>query len=1215
MPCVTITLFGEFRVATESGSVDFPTLKTESLLSYLLLHPGEARRDRLAVMLWPDLDEGRSKRNLSTTLWRLKAAIAEAPSVQLIVDERCIQVACENVEVDALRFKKLLNDADHAQGMRSELLRQAEALYVGDLLENNSEAWCEEDRRYLQGLYSGIVKELATKARESGNYRVALGHLRKVVDIEPLDEDAQRELMLVLYLTGNRNEALSQFERMRRQLKSELGVKPSHATLELWEYIRSHPAYGKSPTKRLGTWTGDDSLQSPGTNSIPMFGRNEMVLDLLGAVDRAARGEGGAAMVSAEAGFGKTKLVEAIAAEAGLRGFDILSGQCPEVQDPRSYYVFVQALWPRMSDSRWEATAASGPLLLLRGLAPDSQVNNRPDGEPTSASYNSAIVVEAFLTLFAGKYAQRPTLLILEDIHRIDKASASVLVTLLERLSKLRLFILATKRSEYPDSSNMSSIFVAHGAKEIRMEPLDETETGKLIRAALHSSSVSNSVIRYVWGRSHGVPLFVLEFVKYLQDERMLRRDDDNHWILDAGVQPLEASGAIPSRVQEVVKRRIEALGPECKKVLQVAAAFGQEIDFDVLRKLVGSSEDALVDATDKLVGLRLLIETDRGFRFSHELIKLVAASMLGRARLRVIHATLARLVERSTPWNAEDLAWHYEEAGNAKEASNYAEAAGDKARSVHANADAVSWYSKAMGLLDRSSPPAPQSLRHRATLLQKRQEALEVLGDREGQAADIVSIHAIARQMHDKRLLAESLLLRANLLVRINAPADALKSARSASRRFRRIRDLTGVARAREVTGVAYENMRRYSLASAEFGRSLRMFRQVGDLSGEARGLMHLGVCHAYRNRDTIALRCLTKAEDLLRSLGDRRAIGMVDLQRGIVYRYLGQLVRSEYHLLRGVTELKGMGDRVGEARGLGQLACTHAALGRLRESIHECETALRIARQAKDVRALIMILNNAAFGVYRLTGGYLRGERYANEAMRLVADGGNVENPAAYGDTMAAILVETGRLNEALQWARQSEARYSASGYRTWIGIDIRLTLGSILLELGRPREAMACLRRAKRDLGRNREPASELLIQTGMAMASLQSGNMKRALGHERCISALLNRVDGVEQIQRVYWTQFQILRKAGRDGAARRALRRAVFAIVRQASTLKGPIRTHFLASKVNTKILHELLSLSRSVGPGRDKRSVKELLRTVEVPPNPDGLATLGSPLQ
>jgi len=917
-----------------------------------------------------------------------------------------------------------------------------------------------------------------------------------------------------------------------------------------------------------------------------LVGREDVLSELLRSIGDAARGQSGAVIVSGEAGIGKTKLIETVIDEARLRGLAVLHGQCPDLQNPRPYHAFIQALWERISASSHRAEGTPASLsALLRTLGPDSGEGVRIGStEVSSEAYGSAVIVEAFLNLLVGGVSEeRPTLLVLDDIHRIDGASGALLVTLLGRLSKQKLFVLLTMRSDDPRARTVASGLIAGGAREIQLQPLSQTGIRKLTRSVLQANTVSADVARYVWERSNGIPLFAIELLKYLHAEGLIEQRSGRYWVLSETVKTAEIAGGIPSRIQEIVRRRIEALDPEVRRVLLVSAVFATEVYFEILKDAVAKPEGELADACEDLVSLRFLRETEHGFQFSHELTRHVAASMLGRGRLRVVHARVAKLIERRMPAHVEDLAWHFEMAGNVEKGLIYAEASGDKARSVHANVDAAAWYSKALALQDKLYPGSADHLRVRAGLLQKRQDVLDLLGDRDRQAADVGAIYAIAQQLSDKRLLGESLTLRANLLIRLNAAGEAMKCARLACRHFSEIGDAGGVARSHEAVGLAYENLRRYSAASAEFRRAQKVFRRIRDRAGEARVLIRVGTCLGYSNQNASALKCLNKAGPLLERLGDRRDLAMVFLQKGILWRFLGKLRTSEFLISRGVSIYREIGDRVGEARGLGQLAVTHAAMGMLRDAVHECESALRTARQAGDVRALIVTLNNSAYGVHRLAGNFVRAQRYIREALQLVSQGHNSENPVVYEDTAAAVLLDAGRPSEALRWARRGEARYAAVGSRNWLGIEIYLRLGAILGKLGQLREARRSLQLAQRHLARSSEPGTELLIAAEMAGIFLDLGNLKAAAKCEGRISRLLGRVDGVERIQKVYWTQFCVLKRTGRRGAAARALRRAVAAIVRQAGTLRKPMRRRFLTVPLNRDILREFWSSSHSSG--------------------------------
>src|SRR5438552_18088509 len=479
-------------------------------------------------------------------------------------------------EVELCKVKEVLREAHETRDGRPVLLELVEAMCEGDLLEDRLEEWCEEERLSLRTAYVTLLRELTEISKAGGDIAKALEYARRVVKIEPLDEDARRELMILLHLAGKRAEALAQFEALRQLLKAELDVTPSDATLQAFLHIRSHRILEISGSSRVAH--SDGGTSSADFDSMPLVGRADLASGVLRSIEDTAHGRGGAAVISGETGVGKTKFVEFIVTESNLRWFEVLDGPCPDLQNPRPYQVFVQALWRRMCESL-QAEGTGTPLgALLRAFVSDSVARNPTNpGDVSPRTYDSAMIVEVFLSLLDARNSARPILLALEDIHRIDKASINLLITLLGRISKRKLFVLATIRSDESESRSLISQLIVGGAREIQLLPLNADEVEKLLRLALNSVSVARPVISYVWERSGGLPLFALEFLKYLQAEGMIVRAPDGNWLFGGRMIAVEASGEVPSRIQEIVRRRIESLDPAVKRILLTASVFSTE--------------------------------------------------------------------------------------------------------------------------------------------------------------------------------------------------------------------------------------------------------------------------------------------------------------------------------------------------------------------------------------------------------------------------------------------------------------------------------------------------------------------------------------------------------------------------------------------------------------------------------------------------------------
>jgi DNA-binding SARP family transcriptional activator len=1167
MDSCSVKLLGTFSVDIGDQVTHFPTQKASELFAFLLLAHKKVSREVIAAALWPEIAEDAAKRHLRTTLWRLRKVLRTIPDTRLETNAATILLD-SSLQVDVARFEALVESIDHLPPLdQARVLQEAVSMYRGDLLEGRTYDWCEEQRRHFKSLYVRLLRHLARHCRATGDFRNAISYGIKLLEIDPSDEDAHRELMLLYHLSGDRDAALSQFGKLRSALQAELSVQPSQASIELWQYLQSQderPVPSRALKLRM-------EEQPNGLGRAPLVGRQDALKTLMACMNQVAAGLGCAALVSGEAGIGKSTLVEVLAVEAGLRGFDLLQGSCPDLQDSPPYQVFVQALWPRITVAERESLEAPSALkVLLKVLTQRVDPTASPVEIPASGAFNSAIVNETLIGLLAGKYATKPTVLILENLHGIDKASSSLLVTLLDRLRGFRLLVIGTVREEEPGSGELLSRMVSVGATLVKLDPLSEAEVAELMRGILRSKNLGSDLVSYIWKHASGIPLFVIELVKFLCAKGFLARDGSGRWVLAQEASEV-IRGALPLRINELIRRRLDMLDDASRRVLSAVAVFGPEISFDNLRELTDLPEDDLVRCTDRLVETHLLLETADGFRFPHESVRLVGISSIGKTQLRSLHLKAAEILELQKPWLKEDLAWHFAEAGVAEKALLYVEASGDKARLVHANANADEWYSKALRILEGRQGDY-QVVHRRVDLLRKRQEVRELMGDRVGQAADVDAIDAAACELEDPHLRAEATVLRSNLLIRRNRGREAFESAQRAIQMFRTIGDMKGEARAREIAGLVHLSIRRYDLAQGEFRRVLSMYRSIRDRAGEARALTHLSAVLAFRMQNLGAIKCLDRAEVLLRELEDDRSRAMVLMQKGILYRFLGKSSTSEQLLQVSLDCLRRIGDSIGEARGLSQLALTHAFMGRLRDAVHESERALRIACRAGDVRAEIVILNNAAYGVFRFVGGFRRAQRYAARAMRLVAQDRGIENATPYADTMAAILLDEGQLEAANHWSEFSRSLSAGEGMRgTWIDLSARFTLGCICLERGQFARALDQLSTVRARLPSNAESEFELRTIAAMARAHVALLRPTKALECLQQMRGLLAKVDSCEKMQEVYWSRFRVLESCRNFSAAKRALHKAYEQMMRQMITLKGPMRRQFIAIQINARI--------------------------------------------
>lgn len=212
-----------------TGEAAWP--KSLALIVYMAREPGPDRREEILGVLWPDLEEKRARRALNQLLYTLRKA---SPDLDLESVSGAVDFGRE-VWLDVEEFEKRLEAED---------LEGAVAVYSGPFLADlrvdapEFDHWADRQRADLARKFRRAVLQLATGSKESGDCESAVVLCRRLVDADPLDDEAQHLLIECLNLRGDRVAALRQFDAYRESLAHELDVEPLDHTRELVARIR-----------------------------------------------------------------------------------------------------------------------------------------------------------------------------------------------------------------------------------------------------------------------------------------------------------------------------------------------------------------------------------------------------------------------------------------------------------------------------------------------------------------------------------------------------------------------------------------------------------------------------------------------------------------------------------------------------------------------------------------------------------------------------------------------------------------------------------------------------------------------------------------------------------------------------------------------------------------------------------------------------------------
>jgi tetratricopeptide (TPR) repeat protein len=595
-----------------------------------------------------------------------------------------------------------------------------------------------------------------------------------------------------------------------------------------------------------------------------LVGREHEINQLIEYLDSATAGKGTTVLISGEAGVGKTRLVNEFLNHAEKRGAKTLSGWClSEAAIP--YFPFTEAFnnyVSTLSDERTKSTMTRqmGITGWLRG--PESvraQIARRPEPQEylSTPEIERDRTFEAATRVLLQLSAQEPAVLFLDDLHWADHMSLALLHYLSRKCRDSHLLIVGTYRPEeliqtveerhHPLEETMFSMSREGLMTRMVLSPLKRGDFPDLVRSVFHSS-IDEKFVEKLYEETEGNPLFTLEMLNLLVDEGFLS-EEGGRWTLTAPMEEIR----IPSKVHDVIVRRIGRLGREDRNLLNLAAVCGRSFSPETLSRTLASD---IVEVVQTLFEIeqrhRLIRHEDSMFEFTHHKIREVIYSDLPGALRRIYHVKTADCLEQAladkiSDGYMADIAHHYVEGGIPEKAFVYLLRLGEEAVDIFANAQAIEYLSKALEATQKDTALATEEnlgriygLRGRAWMGQG--EAVKAFDD-----FSLFLQNAIA--LSDESMMAEAHYF-AGSARQMSWDYDeavphytkALELARKTGNKFIESRSLC------DLIGPRMGSIDTFHESPTLFEESLSVSKEIGDKYVEAVNPFWVGVYHNWR-------------------------------------------------------------------------------------------------------------------------------------------------------------------------------------------------------------------------------------------------------------------------------------------------------------------------------------------------------------------------------
>ena len=643
---VRVRLLGSLAIDVDEKRVEPPaSRRAQALLGWLALNPGMHARGLVAGRFWPDVLDSSARQSLRSAAWSLRRALG--PEGEGVLRALREEIGLDGAVTDLQEWE------EHVAAGR---LEEALALERGDLLAGLDDDWVHEAREEHRARLARVLEQLAGASEGER----AIDWTRRWAALDPLAEAPARALMQRLADAGDRSAALAVYSKLRERMRLELGVSPSPETRAIFDSLR-------------------ESTLDPVDSGQGKAGSGAVASDLVGRAAElrrldALRGRGGVVLLSGEGGIGKTRLATELLRRAAADG--ARTGLCAalDIGGAAPFTLWAELLGELvrgLPDPRAVATWPGELARLVPELGPAS-------GPPAPPELERARLFEAAVQLFEFASADRPLVVLVDDLHLADPASIELLAYVGRRTPSMDALILATRR-ETPQRAEVDAAIDALARRgalldDLRLEPLPATDVAALVRTV---AELDDSEVERIADVAEGNPLLAVESAR----------------AADAGEH------GPPATLRASVRAQLAGLGDEARDLAELLAVAGRELN----RRECAASCDAgdAAGAATAAAECGLLAAAGGRIGYRHGLLREAVYDALPDPRRAWLHERLADGLETSSEPGSgardAEVARHLLLAGNGDRAVEHLRRAAAHARGLACLPEAADYLREAL--------------------------------------------------------------------------------------------------------------------------------------------------------------------------------------------------------------------------------------------------------------------------------------------------------------------------------------------------------------------------------------------------------------------------------------------------------------------------------------------------------------------------------------
>ena len=597
----------------------------------------------------------------------------------------------------------------------------------------------------------------------------------------------------------------------------------------------------------------------------------------------------------------------------------------------------------------------------------------------------------AIINLFLTEGLIRNTIIELDDAHWMDNDSKELVHRLLPRLRNSSIALLITSR--YNDEGGKPILFKPSAVKNSKLPSLEidiQSLDGATLRVFAENNlqgPISQEFYELLVRTTNGNPFYLEQLIEYFSESNLLNKQEGVWHIKDASIK-------LSNSINAILTARIDRLSSLVQETVKAAAVIGREFEVPVLSEVMKVQNAFLEEKGDVQTVLEEQIQVaeksqiwramnELRYIFKHSLLREVAYDMQLRTRLRELHLTIAKAIEKVYSSQLEqkyvDLAFHYEQAEVADKTQEYLILAADHAKNNYQNQQALNLYEKLQNALEKGNDRVLEF-----KVLIRIGQVLELVGQWTEGVVVYNKALQIAQALNDKLLLGRANNALGHLLLLQGNYKDAELYLEIAENFFETIPDPIGIAKVNGDLGNLFFRQGQYTQAQEFFRKSIQQNQGNRPDTKNAHIVASLGLTFMNQGQYDEGIRWLSEQLQVSEEAGDKYGMAYLCTNAGILYFEKGDYDAAHQNLQKGLDLSEELGNKQLSSIAIGCLGSVFERKGYYDQAMKHFQRDLQLAEELGDKQGRAIALNLIG-ELLSITGRFEEGIEHLNEAKKI--------------------------------------------------------------------------------------------------------------------------------------------------------------------------------------------------------------------------------------